>query len=51
MTPDATGLLLTARGLRSAADGMISLVLPAYLLSLGYGAIETGVLATATLVV
>lgn len=49
MTPDGTGLLLTARGLRSAADGMISLVLPAYLLSLGYGAIETGVLATATL--
>lgn len=44
-----TRLLLTARGLRSAADGMISLVLPAYLLTLGYGAIETGVIATATL--
>jgi MFS family permease len=43
------GLLLAARGLRSTADGMISLVLPAYLLALGYGAVETGLIATATL--
>jgi MFS family permease len=42
-------LLLLARGLRGMADGMISLVLPAYLLTLGYGALETGLIATATL--
>jgi MFS family permease len=42
-------LLLLARGLRGIADGMISLVLPAYLLTLGYGAVETGLIATATL--
>jgi hypothetical protein len=43
-------LLLTARGIRSIADGMISLVLPAYLIELGYGPWETGAIATATLV-
>jgi MFS family permease len=42
-------VLLLARGLRGIADGMISLVLPAYLLALGYGAVETGLIATATL--
>jgi MFS family permease len=30
-------------------DGLVSLVLPAYLLALGYGPVETGVIATATL--
>jgi MFS family permease len=43
-------LLLAARGVRSIADGMVSLVLPAYLIELGYGAWETGAIATATLV-
>jgi MFS family permease len=42
-------VLLLARGLRGIADGMISLILPAYLLALGYGAVETGLIATATL--
>jgi MFS family permease len=42
-------LLLLTRGLRGIADGMISLVLPAYLLALGYGAVEAGLIATATL--
>ncbi|MGH6802265.1 MAG: MFS transporter [Methyloceanibacter sp.] len=42
-------LLLTARGLRSFGDGLISLILPVYLLALGYGPVATGVIATATL--
>jgi predicted MFS family arabinose efflux permease len=42
-------LLLTARGIRSFGDGLISLVLPVYLLELGYGAVATGLIATATL--
>jgi MFS family permease len=41
--------LLTARGIRSFGDGLISLVLPVYLLELGYGAVATGIIATATL--
>jgi MFS family permease len=43
------GLLLTARGLRGIGDGLVSLLLPVYLLQLGCGAFETGVIATATL--
>jgi MFS family permease len=46
--PEA-GLLLAARGLRGIGDGLVSLLLPVYLLELGYGAFETGVIATATL--
>src|SRR5215210_5991427 len=46
--PEA-GVLLSARGLRAVMDGLVSLVLPAYLLALGYGPLETGVIATATL--
>lgn len=42
-------LLLAARGIRSVADGLVSLVLPAYLIELGYGPWETGTIATATL--
>lgn len=42
-------LLLTARGIRSFGDGLISLVLPVYLLELGYGAVATGIIATTTL--
>ena len=44
-----TRLLLAARGLRAVGDGFVSLLLPAYLLALGYGPFETGVIATATL--
>jgi MFS family permease len=42
-------LILTARGIRSFGDGLISLVLPVYLLKLGYSALATGMIATATL--
>jgi MFS family permease len=42
-------LIIAARGVRSFGDGLISLVLPVYLLELGYGALATGIIATATL--
>jgi MFS family permease len=42
-------LVLAARGLRALADGMVSLLLPVYLLELGHGALGTGIIATATL--
>lgn len=42
-------LLLAARGLRAISDGFVSIVLPAYLLLLGYDALQVGMLATATL--
>src|SRR4026209_2019318 len=35
-------LIITARGIRSFGDGLISLVLPVYLLELGYSALATG---------
>lgn len=41
--------LLLARALRAFADGYVAVLLPAYLLALGFGAWEVGVLATATL--
>jgi hypothetical protein len=44
-----THRLLVARGLRAIADGCISLVLPLYLVALGFGALDVGVIATATL--
>ena len=44
-----TRLLLAARGVRAVGDGFISLLLPVYLLELGHGPFETGVIATATL--
>ena len=47
-TPEAR-LLLAARGLRAALDGCVSIVLPAYLLLLGFDALEVGLLTTATL--
>ena len=43
------GLLLTARSLRALADGYVAVLLPAYLLALGYGTIEVGVLSTVTM--
>jgi MFS family permease len=42
-------LLLTARSLRAFADGYVAVLLPAYLLALGYGTIEVGVLSTVTM--
>jgi MFS family permease len=44
-----TNRLLIARGLRAFADGYVSLLLPLYLLELGYSPFEIGVLATAML--
>ena len=41
--------LLAARGLRAFGDGYVSLLLPIYLLSLGYAPLDVGMLATATL--
>ena len=43
------GLLLTARSLRAFADGYVAVLLPAYLLALGHGTIEVGVLSTVTM--
>ena len=47
--PGERGILLTARACRGLADGLVSLILPIYLLALGYGPFEAGLLATATL--
>jgi hypothetical protein len=44
-----TRLLLVARGVRAVGDGFVSLLLPVYLLELGHGPLETGIIATATL--
>jgi MFS family permease len=43
-------LVLTARALRAVADGFVAVLLPAYLLVLGYGELQVGLLSTATLV-
>jgi MFS family permease len=43
------GLLLTARSLRAFADGYVAVLLPAYLLALGFGTFEVGFLSTVTL--
>jgi len=42
-------LVLMARSLRGFADGCIAVVLPAYLLALGHGEVEVGLISTATL--
>ena len=42
--------VLAAKGLRAFGDGYVSLLLPAYLLELGYSPLEVGVIATVTLV-
>jgi MFS family permease len=41
--------VLIARGIRAFGDGYVSLLLPLYLLELGFGPLEVGILATATL--
>ena len=41
--------LLVARGLRAFGDGYVSLLLPVYLLELGFAPLEVGIIATATL--
>lgn len=46
--PDALPLLV-ARGMRAFADGYMALLLPAYLLSIGLGTLEVGIVSTATM--
>lgn len=41
--------LIWAKGLRAVGDGYVSIILPAYLLALGYEPFEIGVLTAATL--
>jgi MFS family permease len=41
--------LLAARSLRAFADGYMALLLPAYLLALGLGTFEVGIVSTATM--
>jgi MFS family permease len=41
--------LLVAKGLRAFGDGYVSLLLPVYLLELGYSTLQVGIIATATL--
>ncbi len=48
-THPAAASLLIARGLRAFADGYVAILLPAYLLALGHGTWEVGILATTTL--
>ena len=43
------GLLLTARSLRAFADGYVAVLLPVYLLALGLGTLEVGILSTVTM--
>ena len=47
-SPDAPRLLRT-RGLRALVDGLVAVVLPAYLLARGFNATEVGAVVTATL--
>ncbi len=42
-------LLLVGRGLRAFVDGYVAVLLPAYLLALGYGTWQVGLLSSATL--
>jgi MFS family permease len=42
-------LVLAARGVRGFGDGFVSLLLPVYLTGLGFGPLEVGAIATATL--
>ena len=43
------GLLLTARSLRAFADGYVAVLLPVYLLALGLGTLQVGILSTVTM--
>ena len=49
MSGNATHLVLAARALRALADGFVAVLLPAYLLALGFGQFEVGLLSTVTL--
>ncbi|MGF6905018.1 MFS transporter [Paraburkholderia sp. GAS348] len=48
---DASALpLLIGRGLRGFCDGFVAVLLPAYLLALGFGQLDVGLVSSATLV-
>lgn len=47
--PPDTRRLLVGKGLRAFTDGLVSILLPVYLLKLGYGAFEIGAIVTSTL--
>ena len=42
-------LLLVARGVRGFGDGFAAIVLPAYLIAIGFGTVEIGIVAAASL--
>jgi MFS family permease len=48
-TPDAA-VLLSSRGVRAFADGFVSVLLPVYLLGLGFDGLQIGAVATTTLI-
>lgn len=48
-TSRETRILYAGRGLRAFADGYVSLILPVYVAALGFGVVEVGVIATATM--
>lgn len=48
-TDPAARPVLIARALRAFADGYVAVLLPAYLLALGLGTLEVGILGTATM--
>ncbi|OUC50210.1 hypothetical protein B7939_13155, partial [Eggerthia catenaformis] len=41
--------LLAARALRDFADGFVAILLPVYLIALGFSPLQVGVIATASL--
>ena len=41
-------LVLIAKSMRAFADGYVAILLPAYLLALGHGQLDVGILSTAT---
>jgi MFS family permease len=47
-TPDAA-ILLTTRGVRAFVDGLVSVVLPSYLVLLGFNGVQIGTIVTGTL--
>ena len=47
---DTARLLLIGRGLRGFCDGFVAVLLPAYLLALGLGNIDVGLIGTTTLI-
>src|ERR687895_57664 len=48
-TTDDAKLLLSARAVRAFGDGFVSVLLPVYLLGLGFDAVAVGALSTSTL--